>query len=178
MFPVLFEIGGFTMTTFGVMMALAFLVAGWVTAREFERTGENPEHAWDLLGYAAVFGILGAKLYYLILNWQDTLANPGAALLSRSGLVWYGGLILAALAVAWKRGRMGLPFGRTADAAGLALAAGYAVGRMGASWWATTTAAPPTCRGASPSRRAHPPPPRRTCAPSEWTCPPASLGTR
>jgi phosphatidylglycerol:prolipoprotein diacylglycerol transferase len=131
MFPVLFQIGGFTVTSFGVFMALAFLVAGWVTAREFARTGENPEHAWDLLGYAAVFGILGAKLYYLILHWDETMADPARAILSRSGLVWYGGLILAALAVAWKRGRLGIPFGKAADASALALAAGYAVGRMG-----------------------------------------------
>jgi phosphatidylglycerol:prolipoprotein diacylglycerol transferase len=131
MYPVLIQIGGFTVTSFGVMMALAFLVAGWVASRELARVGLDPEHAWDMVGYAAVFGILGSKIYYMILNWQDTVADPMRALLSRSGLVWYGGLILAAAVIAWRVKKTGIPLGRMADASALALAVGYAIGRMG-----------------------------------------------
>ncbi|HEX8674033.1 MAG TPA: prolipoprotein diacylglyceryl transferase [Longimicrobium sp.] len=131
MYPVLIQIGGFTVTSFGVMMALAFLVAGWVAARELARVGLDPEQAWDMVGYAAVFGILGSKIYYMILNWEDTIADPMRALLSRSGLVWYGGLILAAAVIAWRVKKSGMPFGRMADASALALAVGYAIGRMG-----------------------------------------------
>ncbi|HLL85155.1 MAG TPA: prolipoprotein diacylglyceryl transferase [Longimicrobium sp.] len=131
MYPVLIQIGGFTVTSFGVMMALAFLVAGWVASRELARVGLDPEHAWDMVGYAAVFGILGSKIYYMILNWQDTAADPMRALLSRSGLVWYGGLILAAAVIAWRVKKTGIPLGRMADASALALAVGYAIGRMG-----------------------------------------------
>lgn len=131
MYPVLFQIGGFTVTSFGVMMALAFLAAGWIAARELARVGEDPEKAWDMVGYAAVFGILGSKIYYLILNWQETIANPMAAILSRSGLVWYGGLILAAAVIAWRVRKIGMPLGKMADASALALAVGYAIGRMG-----------------------------------------------
>jgi phosphatidylglycerol:prolipoprotein diacylglycerol transferase len=131
MYPVLIQIGGFTVTSFGVMMALAFLAAGWVASRELARVGLDPEQAWDMVGYAAVFGILGSKIYYMILNWQDTMADPMRALLSRSGLVWYGGLILAAAVIAWRVKRTGMPLGRMADASALALAVGYAIGRMG-----------------------------------------------
>jgi phosphatidylglycerol---prolipoprotein diacylglyceryl transferase len=131
MFPVLFKIGGFTVTSFGVMMALAFIVAGVITARELKRRGQDPEHAWDLAGYAAIFGILGAKFYYLILHWPETVADPTHALLSRSGLVWYGGFILAALAVIFRVSRLKLPVLTVADAAGPGLALGYAVGRIG-----------------------------------------------
>jgi phosphatidylglycerol:prolipoprotein diacylglycerol transferase len=131
MFPVLFTIGGLTVTSFGVLMALAFITAGVIAAREFKRKGENPELAWDLAGYAALFGILGAKAYYLILHWDQTMANPRAAILSRSGLVWYGGLIAAALFVAWRLHRMKLPVWKFADAIAPSMAAGYAVGRLG-----------------------------------------------
>ena len=131
MYPVLIQIGGFTVTSFGVMMALAFLAAGWVASRELARVGLDPEQAWDMVGYAAVFGILGSKIYYMILNWQDTMADPMRALLSRSGLVWYGGLILAAAVIAWRVKKTGMPLGRMADASALALAVGYAIGRMG-----------------------------------------------
>jgi len=131
MYPVLFRIGGFTVTSFGVMMALAFLVGGWIAAKELRRKGQDPEHAWDLAGYAAVFGILGAKLYYLLLHWPETAADPRAAILSRSGLVWYGGFIVAALVIAWRLRRLRLPVWSFADAVAPALAVGYAVGRLG-----------------------------------------------
>jgi phosphatidylglycerol:prolipoprotein diacylglycerol transferase len=131
MFPVLFRIGGFTVTSFGVMIALSFVVAGWIMARELGRKGQDPEHAWDLAGYAAIFGILGAKIYYMILHWPETAAHPWAALLSRSGLVWYGGFILAALAVLFRIHRLKLPVLTLADAVAPALALGYGVGRIG-----------------------------------------------
>jgi len=131
MYPVLFQIGGFAVTSFGVMIALSFIAAGWLMSRGLARSGEDPEVAWDLIGYAAVFGILGAKIYYMILHWDETAADPVRALLSRAGLVWYGGFILAALVIAWKVRRMKLPLGKYADSAAPALALGYAIGRMG-----------------------------------------------
>jgi phosphatidylglycerol:prolipoprotein diacylglycerol transferase len=131
MYPVLFEIGGLTITSFGVFMALAFLTAGLIGSAELRRKGEDPEIAWDLVMYAAVGGILGAKLYYMILRWPDTVADPVGALLSRSGLVWYGGFLMAAFLVAYRTHRLGLSVPRVADAAAPALALAYAVGRMG-----------------------------------------------
>jgi phosphatidylglycerol---prolipoprotein diacylglyceryl transferase len=131
MYPVLFQIGGFAVTSFGVMIALSFIAGGWLMARGLKRSGEDPEVAWDLIGYAAIFGIIGAKLYYMILHWQETAADPMRALLSRAGLVWYGGFILAAAVIAWQVRRRNLPLGKYADAAGPTLALGYAIGRMG-----------------------------------------------
>ncbi|HSU17890.1 prolipoprotein diacylglyceryl transferase [Longimicrobium sp.] len=131
MLPVLFRIGGFTVTSFGVMMALSFVTGGWILARELRRRGQDPEHAWDLAGYAAIFGIVGAKIYYMILHWPETAAHPWASLLSRSGLVWYGGFILAALAVLFRVHRLKLPVLTLADACAPTLAIGYAIGRVG-----------------------------------------------
>ena len=79
MYPVLFEIGGLTITSFGVFMALSFLTGGWVFASEMERKGQDPELAWDMVMWAAIGGILGAKLYYMVLHWPETLANPWGA---------------------------------------------------------------------------------------------------
>lgn len=131
MFPVLFEFGGVTVTSFGVFMALSFLVGGWVGTREMHRRGGDPEVIWDLMLYAALGGILGAKLYYLILHWPDTVADPGRALLSRAGLVWYGGFIAATLLVAWRVRRLGLSVRWMGDVLAPTLAIGYAIGRMG-----------------------------------------------
>lgn len=131
MYPVLFKAGGLVITSFGLMMALAFLTGGWVLSRELGRKGENPEVAWDVVMYAAVGGILGAKLYYMILHWPETAADPLGAILSRSGLVWYGGFIAAALLIAWRVSRLKLSIPRVADAAAPALALAYGVGRIG-----------------------------------------------
>ena len=131
MYPVLFEIGGLVITSFGVMMALSFLSAGWIGSREMVRRGGDPDVIWDLVIYAAVGGILGAKIYYMLLNWPETAADPMRAILSRAGLVWYGGFILAALLVAWRVRKLGLSVPVMADVTAPALAIGYAVGRVG-----------------------------------------------
>ena len=131
MFPILFEIGGFQVTSFGASIALAFLAAAWLVARNLKRQGENPEYAWDLAGWAAIGGILGAKIYYLFLHFGETAADPWGALLSRSGLVWYGGFIGGALAVLFRLWQLKLPIWKFADAIAPGMAIGYAVGRLG-----------------------------------------------
>jgi phosphatidylglycerol:prolipoprotein diacylglycerol transferase len=131
MYPVLFKAGGLVITSFGLMMALSFLTGGWVLSRELGRKGENPEVAWDVVMYAAVGGILGAKLYYMILHWPETAADPLGAILSRSGLVWYGGFIAAALLIIWRVSHLKLSVPRVADAVAPALALAYGVGRIG-----------------------------------------------
>lgn len=123
MYPTLFQIGGFHVATYGVVVALAFLVGGGIAARGFAELGVDRDEAWNLLGYALVGGLLGAKLYYVALHGPQ-------ALLSRAGMVWYGGLIGGGLAVAWRIRRRALPFRRVLDAIAPALAVGHAVGHV------------------------------------------------
>lgn len=138
MYPVIFELpewlpflGGQAVTSFGVFMLLAFLTAGYVARAEMRRIGEDPEKAWDLVFMAVVGGIVGAKLYYVLLNWERLLADPLGMILSRGGLVWYGGFLLATALVVWEIRRQKLPLRRMADVAAPAIALAYAVGRMG-----------------------------------------------
>ncbi|MGK7311410.1 MAG: prolipoprotein diacylglyceryl transferase [Candidatus Longimicrobiales bacterium M2_2A_002] len=121
----LFRFGHLTITTYGVILAIAVLVAGQLFARGMKRTGQTADDAWSVVTWALIGGIIGAKLYYVILN-QD----PGA-LFSRVGLVWYGGLIGGAIAVAWPIRRRGLPILRTLDALAPAAALGHAIGHVG-----------------------------------------------
>jgi len=138
MYPILFELpewlpilGGEAITSFGVFMLLAFLASGYVLRSEMARMGQDRDKAWDLIFMAVVGGIIGAKGYYLLLNWERLLAEPRNMLLARGGLVWYGGFIGAAALVAWEIRRSKLPFGKIVDGAGPSVALGYAVGRMG-----------------------------------------------
>lgn len=138
MYPNLFELpewfpilGGEPITSFGVMMLLAFLTGGYVLRSELGRMGEDPEKAWDLVFMAVIGGIVGAKGYYILLNYERLASDPGGLIFSRGGLVWYGGFLLATVLVIWEIRRRELPLAKTADAVAPALALSYAVGRVG-----------------------------------------------
>ena len=126
--PFTFSVFGFSFTGFGIAVLLAFLIAQMVSERELARRGREKESAAvsDVL-FAALLGtLIGAKLYYVVVvthNWHD--------LLGRGGFVFWGGFIgavaLCAATIRYKK----LSFVRFADVAGIAIAAGYAVGRTG-----------------------------------------------
>lgn len=136
--PILFQIpdgvpllGGQAITSFGVMVFLGFLAAAFVHRAGMRRHGLDPDNTWDLLFWAVVGGVVGAKLYYLLLNWRQLVADPLPLLLSRAGLVWYGGFLGGLLLVVWQIHRRGLPLAVLADITAPALALGYGVGRVG-----------------------------------------------
>ncbi len=138
MYPVIFNLpdwfpllGGEAITSFGVFMLFAFLTGGYVIRAGMRRIGEDPDKAWDLVFMGVIGGIAGAKLYYILLNYERLTTDPVALILSRGGLVWYGGFLLATALVVWeiRRQKMSLP--KMADIIAPALALAYAVGRMG-----------------------------------------------
>lgn len=128
MYPVLFRIGSFEVTSFGVMVAVGALVGLWLFRRELRRSGLSL-HATDA-GIVGIFGgLLGAKLL-----WTIEHAGEGSLielLLSRGGLSWYGGLIGgvgAGLGYMVSKGWAVVP---TLAAATPALAFGHLIGRIG-----------------------------------------------
>lgn len=125
MWPTLLKIGNFEITTFGLMMFLAFIGSGWILALMFKRYGIDEEIASSMVVAAALGGIIGAKVYYAILfrDWH--------LLFDRAGLVWYGGLIGGFLACSWLIWRQKVDYLTAADATAPALAIGYALGRIG-----------------------------------------------
>jgi phosphatidylglycerol:prolipoprotein diacylglycerol transferase len=131
MYPVLFRIGDFPITSFGLMMFLSFIGGAWATGAMLKRYGLSPVLIWDMLAWIAVGGIVGAKLYYLALHWQDLLASPRELILAREGLVWYGGLIGGVLAYYFQIRSRKLPLAVMYDATGPALMLAIALGRMG-----------------------------------------------
>ncbi|MEO6252407.1 MAG: prolipoprotein diacylglyceryl transferase family protein [Ferruginibacter sp.] len=85
----------------------------------------------DIIILGLVFGILGAKLFDNLENWDDFIKDPIDRLFSMSGLTFYGGLILAAIAICWYASKKGIKIIHLCDAAALALLLAYAVGRIG-----------------------------------------------
>ncbi|UCC26991.1 MAG: prolipoprotein diacylglyceryl transferase [Gemmatimonadales bacterium] len=124
-------VGGEYVTSFGVMMFLSFVTAGLILRAEMERNGFDGEKAWDLIFMAVIGGIVGGKLYYVFLNFDRLQAEGLSFLLSRGGMVWYGGFAVAAFLVLWQAKRMGLPLLKICDSSAPALALAYAVGRVG-----------------------------------------------
>lgn len=125
MWPTLVKFGSFEITTFGLMMFIAFVVAGSVLARQFRKYHLNEDIASSMVVAAAIGGILGAKIYYAILYGDIQL------LFSRAGLVWYGGLIGGALACSALLLIKKVDYPTATDAAAPAMAIGYTLGRVG-----------------------------------------------
>ena len=123
--PFNIHLGPFVITGYGIMMMVGFLVGGWLMALELERRGLNRDFASDAIFAALIGGVIGAKLWYVVLT-----RDPGA-LFSRGGLVWYGGFLGGVVAVLLNSWRLGVSPRWTMHIMAPALAAGYALGRVG-----------------------------------------------
>lgn len=131
MYPELFSIFGITISSFGVMLATAFLVGSWITAKQMAEHGLDPDLATTILLWVMVGGILGSKLYFAI-DVSLREGRPFADLLfARDGITWYGGLIAATAVGAIGCRRHGIPVKTFADCTAVAGAVGQAIGRVG-----------------------------------------------
>ncbi len=131
MYPVLLQVGPFTVYSFGTLMALAALVAGWVVWSELKRYHYNPEIASNLVVAAAVGGLIGARIFFIFEDWPNFIRSPLGFLISGAGFTWYGGFFGGALAVTWVVRRSGIPWLLAADICTPALAIAYGIGRIG-----------------------------------------------
>jgi len=156
LFPDLFGFSfPITLYTFGMMVATALLTAAVLTRRELDRryaAGEvgpvevkEPDGkgrtrtvkaspgvlVWTMVGLAALFGVLGAKVFHILDNFGDFLLNPGRYLLTPDGMAFWGGLITAGIVLALYARRKGLRPAILADAVAPSLLLGYGIGRIG-----------------------------------------------
>jgi len=134
MLPKLISIGSFYIPTYGVLVAIGFLVGLWVTQKCAQKIKLDPEKIANLAVYCALSGLLGAKIFMILFDWPQFAANPkeifSLATLQAAG-VFQGGLILALIFAVIYMKRSGLPFLRTADAFAPGLTIGHAIGRIG-----------------------------------------------
>ncbi len=132
MFPVLVRIGPLTISSYGVLVALGFVLAlAWV-AYDSKREGLKTEAIVNLSFYLALGGIIGARIFYLIIAWDYYRSNIlGIFKFWEGGLVFYGGLIGGVLVFIFYTRRKGLPFWKTADLFAPAMALAQGVGRIG-----------------------------------------------
>lgn len=128
MYPTLFRIGEFEVTSFGVLVAIGALVGMWMFQRELARSG-LPESGVDAAIAGVLGGLAGAKLLWTLEHLgEEPLAD---LLLSRGGMSWFGGLIGGVTAGLWLLRRRRIPWLAGLSAATPALAIGHAIGRIG-----------------------------------------------
>ncbi len=136
MFPELFTIPGinYPLATYGVLLAIGFVLALWMTARLGEQDGLPKARIYDIGLYSIVAGLMGSKLLLIVTEW-DAMGGNWRRIFTldffQSGGVYYGGLIVGALTgillmVAWK-----LPWRKATDAFAPSIALGHALGRLG-----------------------------------------------
>jgi len=126
-------IGGFTIAFYGIIIATAILVGIYVACREAKRTGQDSEIYMDLALYAVISAIIGARLYYVIFQWNNYYKDhPGDIInIRQGGLAIYGGVIASVLCV-YVYGRVKhVRFTQMVDTAVLGLIMGQAIGRYG-----------------------------------------------
>ena len=152
MYPILFNFGPFIISSFGVMMVIAFLLGNYLLRRDVVALGYDPIIAEDITFRAAIGGILGAKVYYLIETIPTGQAADNinglieiiAGIFTLSGgriasgiqnfgagLVFLGGLIGGVAAISWYVYRKKLNWLEIADLAAPFLVLGHGIGRIG-----------------------------------------------
>ena len=131
MYPELFKIGPFTVYSYGLMLGISFIVASYILTKEYERRKLSANLATEITLIAIIFGIAGSKIFSLLENWDEFLSNPIGMAFSPGGLTFYGGLILATIAIIIWVKRKKIPFLFVADATSPSLAIAYGIGRIG-----------------------------------------------
>jgi phosphatidylglycerol:prolipoprotein diacylglycerol transferase len=128
--------------TYGVMLALAFVAAIWLAQKEAERQGLDPNLVGDLAFWILVSSLVGARLYFILVNWNDffganaTVATrfgriPRFFAVWEGGMVFYGGFIAAAIAAAVYLRMKKMRFLPWADILIPSVAFGQFLGRIG-----------------------------------------------
>jgi len=132
MYPILFKIGDFALHTYGVLLAVGFLLAVALARKEAQRAGIDPNLILDLSFYLLLAALLGSRLFYVLTSWPEFAENPMDALkFWRGGLVFYGGLIFAFLVGIWYVRKHRLNFQQMADLTAPSIAIGQSLGRLG-----------------------------------------------
>jgi len=131
MIPVLFEIGPIKIYSFGFMLVVSFYSTYYLLQKDMKRLGYEVKIASDIVFAAAVGGILGSKIYYLIEHFGRVIDDPIGMIFSGSGLVFLGGLMGGTLGVTLVLRKNNLPWIKFADIVAPLLMLGYAIGRVG-----------------------------------------------
>ena len=150
MHPIIFKFGPFTIYSYGLMVAIGFILAAWLGKKnavlrrntigkstltdieESKRPLPTSNQLLDFFIYVLVSGIIGARLFYVLLNINKYTRNPLEILMiNHGGLVLYGGVIFGVIVGVWFLNKRKLAVFRTLDIIIPYVALGQSIGRIG-----------------------------------------------
>lgn len=132
MHPILIELGGFSIKTYGFLIALGFGIGLFLASREARRVGLNVQAIGDLAFYILLGAIIGARLYFILTNLDYFTQHPlDMFKIWEGGLTFFGGFIAAVILCVWMIRKHCLPVWKTLDVFAPSLAIGVFFGRLG-----------------------------------------------
>lgn len=130
--PKSFTVFGFSIALYGVIIACGMILGVLLASRIAKKNGFDPNNIWDFSVYGIVFGVIGARIYYVVFSWDKYKDNLLSILYTRQGgLAIYGGIIGAIITMAVFVKIRKLHFLTMADICMPGLALGQIMGRWG-----------------------------------------------
>lgn len=131
MHPILFKIGSFTIYTYGFLVFLGVLFAYFFCVKQAGRENINKGVFSDIIFWTLIFSFVGARVFYIFTDFQSFLQNPLEMLLSRSGFVFYGGVIFGIVTLFVLAKLHKINFLKLADIIVMGVPLAHAFGRFG-----------------------------------------------
>lgn len=132
MYPVLLQLGHFELRSYGVIVALSFIIGLWLSTKEAERKGLDPRLIQDFALYALLGGIAGARIYFVLFSDPEYFLQKPWEIFA----VWHGGigvigsLIGGLIAGLWYSRKRGISFWKLADTLAPGIPLGQTVGQF------------------------------------------------
>ncbi len=132
MFPIICQFGPVTVYSYGLMLAIAAVVCTFLASRDAKKIGIEPGVISDFIFWTVVSGILGARFFYILLNFRFFMDHPlEIVMIQNGGLAWHGGLIAATVVGIRFIRKKGLPLATMLDLVAPYAALGESIGRVG-----------------------------------------------
>jgi phosphatidylglycerol:prolipoprotein diacylglycerol transferase len=131
--PVLVTIGGLKIHWYGIMIALGLYAGIQVALRDAARRGLNRDQLMNVALLAAVLGIAGGRLYYVVQNNPSFFLHHPVQIIAvwQGGMAFFGAMFGGLVAVAISAWRWRIPFWSLLDVGALGMTIGQAIGRVG-----------------------------------------------
>ncbi|MBF0384470.1 MAG: prolipoprotein diacylglyceryl transferase [Candidatus Omnitrophica bacterium] len=132
MFPIICKIGVIPVYSYGLMLAIAVIVGSSFMAREAKSSGIKPDLIYDFLFWVMVFGVIGARVFFVVLNWDYYSQNLlEIIMVNKGGLAFQGGVVGGSVAAVIFIKFSKLNLISILDLSAPTLALGQAIGRIG-----------------------------------------------
>ncbi len=131
MYPILCKIGPLTIYTYGFFVFLGVVLGCIICSREAVNQGINKDIFSNIFFWVLITGFLGARVFYIIIEWQGFLNDPWAFIFSNSGFVFYGGVVFGISSLYFLSRKYKISFFKLSDILSLGAPLAHALGRVG-----------------------------------------------